>query len=65
MTTKATAATTYYATKAFKDAGTERSFAFGKPVDVDEATALNYEAAGLVSTEKPEAEQPAASKPAA
>ncbi len=63
-TKKATDTTTYYATRDFKDAGTERSFEGGKALeDIDEATARNYEAAGLASTEKPvadKAETPAA-----
>ncbi|MGW8190159.1 hypothetical protein [Sphingomonas hankookensis] len=58
MTTpKTTDARKFYATKDFTDAGTERSFEYGKEVDVDEGTALNYEAAGLVSTQKPAAEK--------
>lgn len=61
--TKATD-TTYYATRDFTDAGTERSFEKGKPLeDVDEGTARNYAAAGLASTEKPTPEKPAADKP--
>lgn len=57
-TDKATVAkdATYYATRNFKDAGTERSFTGGEPLkDIDEATARNYEAAGLASTAKPSA----------
>lgn len=36
------------ATRFFKDAGTGKSFEAGKPVDVDDGTLANYEAAGLV-----------------
>ncbi len=56
MTDKTTTAkaTTYYATRDFKDAGTERAFTGGKPLEnIDEDTARNYAAAGLASTEKP------------
>lgn len=68
--TKATETLTYYATRDFTDAGTERSFEKGKPLEnVDEATARNYAAAGAASTEKPAADEPAAkpsdNKPAA
>lgn len=63
MTTKANDTPTYYATRDFTDAGTERSFEKGKSLEnVDEATALNYAAAGAASTEKPEASEPAAAK---
>lgn len=57
MTEKTTTAkaTTYYATRGFKDAGTERTFVGGKPLEnIDEDTARNYAAAGLASTDKPD-----------
>ncbi len=58
MTTpKTTDAPKYYATKDFIDAGTETLFERGKPMDIDEGTFANYEAAGLASTEKPAAEK--------
>lgn len=56
MTTKTIETPTYYATRDFTDAGTERSFEKGKPLEnIDEATARNYAAAGAASTEKPDA----------
>lgn len=39
---------TLYATRDFTDAGTERSFKKGEPVDVEAGELENYEAAGLV-----------------
>lgn len=43
----------YFATKDFRDAGTERSFEKDQPlVDVDAGTLANYKAAGLASKEK-------------
>ncbi len=66
MTTKTETKPTYYATRDFNDAGTGRSFEAGKVLnDIDEGTALNYEAGGLASTEKPKSEDQAAIKPAA
>lgn len=63
--TKATE-TTFYATRNFKDAGTEREFEKGKPLEgVDEDTARNYVAAGAASTEKPVAEKSGTDKPSA
>ncbi|MEG3089501.1 hypothetical protein [Sphingomonas sp. PB4P5] len=52
---------TYYATRDFGDAGTERQFTKGeKLTDVEHGSLVNYAAAGLASTEKPKAaEQPA------
>lgn len=49
-----------FATRDFNDAGAEKSFLAGKPVDADEATLANYAAAGLVSAEQPKADQAAA-----
>lgn len=50
--------TTFYATRFFKDAGTERTFEFGAELtDLDEGTLRNYAAAGVASTEKPKAEE--------
>lgn len=49
-------AKTYYATRGFKDSGTEKRFAAGKPVDGTEGELANYEKAGLVTTDKPAAE---------
>jgi hypothetical protein len=46
---------TMYATRDFKDAGTLRAFEGGKPVEADAATLANYKAAGLVSTDQPQA----------
>lgn len=46
---------THYATRAFTDAGTLRSFENAKPVETDEGTLANYKAAGLVSTDEPQA----------
>lgn len=62
MTTKATdTETTYYATRNFKDAGTERSFEAHKEIkDVDADTMRNYVAAGAASTEKPKPPEKAA-----
>lgn len=62
MTTKATTSTKYYATKNFADAGTEKAFKRGDELKIDEGTALNYEAAGLASTEKPKDAEPVAEK---
>jgi hypothetical protein len=41
--------TTLYATRNFKDAGKERTFEAGKPVDASEGELANYKAAGLVA----------------
>lgn len=66
MTTpKATDAPKYYATKDFTDAGTDKRFDRGNPMEIDEGTFANYEAAGLASTEKPAAEKTSTEKPAA
>lgn len=45
---------TFYATRDFTDAGTTRRFAFGEEVkEAKPGELANYEAAGLISTEKP------------
>jgi hypothetical protein len=49
---KAPESKTFYATRDFKDAGTEKAFEQGKPVEATPGEIANYEAAGLVSTEK-------------
>lgn len=51
------AKTTYYATRDFKDAGTEREFTGGKemPADVTDGQMANYAHAKLVTTDKPKA----------
>lgn len=51
MTTK-----TMYATRDFRDAGSERAFAAGEPIrDVSDGEMANYAAAGLASPDKPKA----------
>lgn len=55
MTTK-----TMYATRTFKDAGTERHFERGKPIEgATDGELANYVAAGLASDDQPKAEKPA------
>lgn len=49
---------TLYATRDFKDAGTEKAFKLGDDV-TDEPGAENYAAAGLASEEKPKSSDPA------
>ncbi|MBB3347319.1 hypothetical protein [Sphingomonas sp. BK069] len=44
----------HYATRDFRDAGTERHFAAGEHVDVSASALTNYRAAGLVSTDGPQ-----------
>lgn len=57
-------AKTYYATRDFNDAGTERSFAAGGELkDVDDGALANYEAAGLATTEKPASKPTTAATP--
>lgn len=46
---------THYATRSFTDAGTLRAFENAKPVEADEGTLANYKAAGLVTTNEPQA----------
>jgi hypothetical protein len=46
---------TYYATRNFRDAGTEDSFTKGEEVKAGKGRLANYAAAGLVTTEKPAA----------
>lgn len=54
-----------YATRAFKDAGTEREFAAGEQITgVDAGTLRNYRAGGLASPQDSEAEKPAVSEAA-
>lgn len=67
MTTKAeTKKPTYYATRFFKDAGTERSFEFGDELnDLDDGTLRNYVAAGVASTEYPKVAEAASDASAA
>lgn len=63
MATKTTTPKTHYATKNFKDAGTERSFIAGE--EITDATAgelANYVAAGAASTEKLKADDAAAAE---
>lgn len=55
-----TATKKMYATRDFNDAGAEKSFLAGKPVEADEATLANYAAAGLVSAEEPQTPKAAA-----
>jgi hypothetical protein len=63
---KAPETKTFYATRDFKDFGTSKAFEQGKPVEAAPGELANYEAAGLVSTEKPAAQPPAEdSQPAA
>ena len=51
MTTK-----TMYATRDFRDAGSERAFAAGEPIrDVSDGAMANYAAAGLATSDKPKA----------
>ena len=50
-----TATKKMYATRDFNDAGAEKAFLAGKVVEADEATLANYAAAGLVSTDEPQA----------
>ncbi|TCP36549.1 hypothetical protein [Sphingomonas sp. BK235] len=50
----------HYATRDFRDAGTERHFAAGEHVDVSASVLTNYRAAGLVSTDGPQDAEPAA-----
>ena len=45
----------HYATRNFTDAGTLRAFENAKPVDADAGTLANYKAAGLVTTDEPQA----------
>ena len=55
----------YYATRDFKDAGTERQFTAGAEVnEIEDGALANYVAARLVTTERPKADDVAA-KPAA
>ncbi|MEH3046506.1 hypothetical protein [Sphingomonas adhaesiva] len=49
--------TTMYATRDFRDAGTERAFTRGEAItDVPPGAMANYTAAGLVSRERPKDE---------
>lgn len=49
--------TTMYATRDFRDAGTERAFKRGEAIaDVNEGAMGNYAAAGLVAPEQPKDE---------
>ncbi|EZP57258.1 hypothetical protein [Sphingomonas sp. RIT328] len=65
MAAKTTAATkNNLATRFFKDAGTGKSFKAGEPVDVDDGTLANYEAAGLVGSAS-DAQQPTGDAPGA
>lgn len=61
------AKTQHYATRNFRDAGTEREFEQGKPFpdDVSDGSIVNYAAAGLATTEKPSAAKVSTDKAAA
>lgn len=60
-TTAKTDAKPYFATRRFKDAGTERTFQAGDELkDVEPGSIANYARAGLASTEKPSAPEQAA-----
>lgn len=49
----------HYATRDFKDAGTERAFEKGAELtDVEAGALANYVAAGLATTDKPETTAP-------
>lgn len=49
---KATEKKIFYATRDFNDAGTEKAFKQGEPVEASEGEIANYAAAGLVADHK-------------
>lgn len=58
---KAPTTKSLYATRDFRDAGTEKSFEGGKVVEATPGELANYEAAGLVSEHRPDPQTGAAS----
>lgn len=52
--TTTTKAKTFYATRDFKDTGTQKAFTLGEPIDATAGEIANYAAAGLASDAKPQ-----------
>lgn len=55
---------TYYATRDFSDAGTEKRFAKGEKIEATDGEMGNYVAAGLATEDQPQTDEPQATKPA-
>ena len=56
------ASNTPIAARDFTDAGSERNFKAGEPVDADEGAIANYRAAGLIKGDEPVDEAPSSKK---